>query len=224
MYTQDLTLADYFLTFHKIISRGVDIPSDRIDLFNQEDYPDEQTREGYLNYVEALAVLLDSHHKTEDDIAFPYFQDTLPDTHFIWLHQDHDLITGFLEEGAPILDHLKNSEQVKQNFGMLKQVLLKIEDRWSQHIELEEEEFVEIIDALSTNEERSQLFTQFGDYNQELLNPHQLTIPFMLYNLEPQDRIIIINTHPNDWFIHIDNSEWETKWQSMKPFLLSEFQ
>lgn len=224
MSAQGVMLKDYFLAFHRIISQGVDTAIDRIDLFIQEDFPDVQTQEGYLNYVNALAVLLDSHHKIEDEIAFPYFQDTLPDTHFNWLYQDHDLITGFLEEGAPILDHLKNSEWVKQNLGMLKEVLLKIEDRWSQHIELEEEEFVEIIDALSTNKERSQLFTQFGNYNHELLNPHQLTIPFMLYNLEQQDRIVIINTHPKDWFMHIDNSEWGAKWQSMKPFLLSEIQ
>lgn len=224
MSAQDVKLKDYFLVFHKMISRGVDVAIDRIDLFIQEDFPDEQTREGYLNYVDALAVLLDSHHKTEDEIAFPYFQDILPDTHFNWLHQDHDLITGFLEEGVPILDQLKNSGQAKQNLGMLKEVLLKIEDRWSQHIELEEEEFVDIIDDLSTNKERSQLFTQFGAYNQELLNPHPLTISFMLYNLEPQDRVVIINTHPKDWFIHIDNFEWEAKWQSMKPFLLSEIQ
>jgi hypothetical protein len=101
MADHELTLADYFLAVHKVISRGVDISNAHIDGFIKDGFSTEQIGEGYLNYVHALTVLFDSHHKTEDDIAFPFFQEKLPNTHFEWLFEDHDLITGFIEELQP---------------------------------------------------------------------------------------------------------------------------
>lgn len=220
MSAQDVMLKDYFLAIHRLISRGVEISLDRIEPFIQEGFPDQSTQEGYLNYIRTLTVMFDSHHKTEDDIAFPYFRNILADTHFDWLFEDHNLITGFIEELWPIVASLEKGKEVKHHLVLLKEILLKIEDRWSQHLGLEEDEFVNLIDAKSTDEERSELFEQFSQYNQERLNPHQLTLPFMLYNLAKQDRDVILDTHPDDWFVHINTPEWKYRWQSMSSFFL----
>lgn len=216
----ELTLADYFLTIHKVISRGVDISNAHIDGFIKDGFPNEKIRDGYLNYVHALTVLFDSHHKTEDDIAFPFFREALPKTHFEWLLEDHDLITGFIEELQPILESLNKREQVQINLVNCKEVLLKMSDRWYGHIELEEEEFINLIDDLTSDEERARLFTQFGSYNFKLLEPHHLSFPFMLYNLEPQDQQHILSAYPQGWFAEIDTLEWRERWGSMIPFLL----
>jgi 5,10-methenyltetrahydromethanopterin hydrogenase len=87
---------------------------------------------------------------------------------------------------------------------------------------LEEEEFIELIDTLATSEERTQLIEKFAHHNHELLMPHEKTLPFMLNNLKPQDRRVIENTHPEDWFIHLTTPDWEADWQSMKPFFLNQ--
>jgi hemerythrin-like domain-containing protein len=220
MSDHELTLADYFLAVHKMISRGVDISISHVDGFIKDGFPNEMICDGYLNYIQALTVLFDSHHKTEDDIAFPYFREALPKTHFEWLLEDHGLITGFIEELHPILDALHKREQVDISLVLCKDVLLKISDRWYGHIGLEEEEFIDLIDSLSTNEERFHLFTQFGDYNVKLLEPHYLSIPFMLYNLEPQDQQQIFTAYPKAWFADLETPQWRSKWESMIPFLL----
>lgn len=222
MADNEMTLANYFLVVHKVISRGVDISNAHIDGFIKDGFPNENINEGYLNYVHGLTVLFDSHHKTEDDIAFPFFQEKLPNTHFEWLLEDHDLITGFIEELQPVLDALKKREQVEINFVLCKEVLLKISDRWYGHIGLEEDEFINLIDDLISYEERARLITQFGNYNFELLQPHHLSFPFMLYNLEPQDQQHILNAYPKEWFADLNTPDWRSEWESMIPLLLVE--
>jgi hypothetical protein len=217
-----LNLAHYFLAVHKLISRGVDISIAHVEEFIEDGFSDKQLLVGYLNYVHALIVLFDSHHKTEDDIAFPFFREALPNTHFAWLFEDHNLITGFIEELQPILESLNKREQVQIDLVRCKQVLLKISDRWYGHIGLEEEEFINLIDDLISNEERAHLFTQFGNYNFKLLEPHHLSIPFMLYNLEPQDQQHILSAYPQEWFADLDTPGCREKWESMIPFLLVE--
>jgi hypothetical protein len=222
MSDHDLTLADYFLAVHQVISRGVDNSNTHINGFITGGFPNEVIFDGYLNYIQALTVMFDSHHKTEDDIAFPFFRAALPKTHFEWLLEDHDLITGFIEELQPILDALNKREQVDINLALCKDVLLQISDRWYGHIGLEEEEFINLIDDLVTIEERVHLFTLFGNLNDKRLEPHQLTIPFMLYNLEPQEQQHLVNAYPKQWFAEVDTLEWRTVWESMIPFLLVE--
>jgi hypothetical protein len=126
----DLSFGDYFLSVHKSISHGVEISIKHSIPFMQEGFPDKLAREGYLNYVKALSILFDSHHKTEDEIAFPFFREALPDTHFDWLFEDHNLITGFLEELTPIINSLEMGEDVFGNLVLLNDELLKISDRW----------------------------------------------------------------------------------------------
>ncbi|MBW6465241.1 MAG: hemerythrin domain-containing protein [Brevefilum sp.] len=220
MFDHKLTLADYFLTVHQVISRGVDISNAHIDGFIKDGFPNETIFDGYLNYLHALIVLFDSHHKTEDDIAFPFFREALPNTHFEWLLEDHDLITGFIEELHPILDALNKREQVNVNLVLCKDILFKMSDRWYGHIGLEEEEFINLIDDLISNEERVRLFSQFKNYNYKLLKPHNLTFPFMLYNLEPQDQRHIVNAYSEARFADLDAPAWRAEWESMIPFLL----
>ena len=222
MVEHDVLLVDYFLAIHQIITRGVNVSLDRVDDFIQNGFSEDALKKGYLNYIRALTLMLDAHHKTEDDVAFPYFLEALQNTHFEWLKQDHDWITGFLEELEPVLVSLESDAPADNDLSVLKDILVKIEDRWSQHIELEEEEFINLIDDLSTPEEMSQLLAKFADYSNGLLIPHEIALPFMLYNLEPLARLIIEKTHPVDWFSPVNSPEWVEKWQSMKPFFLGE--
>lgn len=220
MSDHELTLAEYFLVIHKVISRGVDISVEQVGNFIQGGFPSEHTRAGYLNYLTALCVMFDSHHKTEDKIAFHYFRDALPDTHFDWLFEDHNLINGFLEEMTPIIESLKRREQVDNNLVLLKDVLVNISDRWYGHIGLEEEEFIELIDALSAPEEKTKLIEDFAVFNERLLKPFDLTIPFMLFNLETHDRPVIQKAYPITWITAFDTPEKKEKLESILPFLL----
>ncbi len=189
-----------------------------IEGFIQNGFSDDTLKMGYLDYIFALSLMFESHHKTEDVIGFAYFREALSDTYFEWLFEDHDLITGFLNELAPIHHSLRRNESVYRDLISLKVVLMKIEDRWSQHIGLEEEEFVNLIDGISTQEEKSQLIAKFLDFNRGYLIPNPNALPFMFYNLQPEDRSLVTKMHPKDWFIHLHSPEWAENWQAMKPF------
>lgn len=218
MDVEALILKDYFLLIHKVISRGIKGSLDGVRIFIESGFPDKETRQGYWNFVKMTSLMLDTHHRTEDEIAFPYFQENLPETHFEWLFEDHQLITEFLEELAPIMDSLENDEVAQTNLEKLNAVLLKIEDRWSQHMELEEEEFIDLIDSLAPFEVRVKLIDQFFEYNEKLTEPYYLSIPFMLNNLEEKDRERWSKGFSSEVLQQIETDAWKEKWASMAPF------
>ena len=86
---------------------------------------------------------------------------------------------------------------------------------------MEEEEFIDLIDALSTQEEKSRLITQFSEFNEMLLEPHCLTLPFMFFNLDEENRTTIQKAYPTQWFTQLHSDECRDKWESMRPFLFS---
>lgn len=220
MANPETILRDYFLTIHKVISRSINTSVENIRIFIDSGFPDEQTRQGFFNFIRLTGLMLDTHHLTEDDIGFPYFEKELPDTHFEWLHEDHDLITGFLKELTPILDRVEKTDPNRENLKDIEAVLLKIEDRWNQHIGLEEEEFINIIDSLAPYEKRVKLIAQFFDYNDGLLQPYHLSLPFMLYNLDKEDRVRWSEGYSEELLEKVETDAWKKKWGSMKPFFV----
>lgn len=220
MANRDEILRDYFLTIHKIILRSIKTSFENVQNFIDSGIPNEQTCQGLFTYITLTSLMLDTHHCTEDDIAFPYFENSLPDTHFEWLHEDHDLITGFLDELAPILETLKKTGTTLEKLQDLKDVLLKIEDRWDQHYGLEEEEFINLIDSLDSYENRVKLIEQFFEYNKNLIKPYYLSLPFMLYNLEKEDRERWSKGYSPELLNQVETVAWKDKWIAMMPFLL----
>lgn len=68
---------------HRIATRGLDVSIENGRSFTRDGYPDSDTREGYVNYVQALVSVLHGHHLAEDDLVFPYLgtgYQTLPMT------------------------------------------------------------------------------------------------------------------------------------------------
>jgi len=222
MENQYEILKNYFSLIHKIISRGINISlKGGQDIIGGTVFDDNIIR-GYLSYVRMTGLMLDTHHRTEDDIAFPYFKESLPDTHFLWLREDHDLITGFLEALSLIMDVLESGSLTLENFEILNQVLLKIEDRWTQHIELEEEEFIDLIDSLAPPDARKYLVVQFFQYNEPLLEPYYLSFPFMLFNLKASDRQHWSENLSTQILQKIETAPWKEKWSPMAPYLFGE--
>lgn len=217
---RDPILKNYFSLIHKIISRGITVSLNGARDFIEGILSDDETWQGYMNYVRITSLMLDTHHRTEDEIAFPYFQERLPETHFKWLFEDHSLITGFLEELAPMMDSLENEEPTQAKLEQLNAVLLKIEDRWDQHMELEGEEFVDQIDSWAPYEARKSLIDRFFEYNDKIIEPHDLSIPYMLHNLDTADRENWSAGFSNELLQLVETDDWKARWESMLPFLI----
>ena len=72
-------IARDFLRIHSVITYALKVSIERSESYAQEGYPDATTRKGFTSYVRCLSALLYAHHITEDDLAFPYFWEKLPD-------------------------------------------------------------------------------------------------------------------------------------------------
>jgi len=75
-------LAQDLQRIHMIITRGLDVSIEQASQFAREGFRDRDLREGYRKYVTALLSFVSAHHLTEDEVAFPYFEDRLPEMPF----------------------------------------------------------------------------------------------------------------------------------------------
>ena len=207
---------------HSIITRALDVSIEHSQSFAQEGYPDESTREGFVSYVQTLVSVLHAHHLTEDDLAFPYFREKLPDVPF-------DLLTAQHQEMEPILDEIKAAieevaadAQAGESLNDLNRALTKIAGIWRPHIQREEDHLsAEKADALLDTEEHIRLGKMFAEHNQEHAGPDYLVVPFMLYNLPAEDRAIMSQAMPPIVIQQLVPVAWREKWAPMSPFLLS---
>lgn len=210
------------IRIHSIITRALDVSIEHSQSFAREDFPDESTREGFVSYVQSLVSVLHAHHLTEDDLAFPYFREKVPDVPF-------DLLTAQHREMEPILDDIKAAiEEVaadgraSESLNDLNRALIKMAEIWRPHIQREEDHLsVEKADALLDIEEHIRLGKMFAEHNQEHSGPDYLVVPFLLYNLSAEDRAIMSQAMPPMVTQQLVPIAWKEKWEPMSPFLLS---
>lgn len=189
--------------------------------FAQQGYPDAPTREGFISYVRSLASVLHAHHLTEDDLAFPYFRDKMPDTPFDSLTADHQEMTPLLEKIDGLIENVEADAQAAGPLNDLNGALAQVRDLWHPHIELEEDHLSpEKADELLGMEEQIELGKKFAQHSQEHAGPDHLVVPFLLHNLPPEERAILSQGMPPIVIQELVPVVWKEKWSPMKPFLL----
>ena len=99
--------------------------------------------------------------------------------------------------------------------------LSKVWSIWKKHIFWEELNFSK--DAIGTvmdPEEQGQLSEAMGKHSQENSEPLYQVVPFVLFNLEPEDRVSMAATFPPMVTNELVTKAWKEQWEPMKPFLL----
>jgi hypothetical protein len=177
-------------------------------------------REGFFNYIRALTSVLHAHHLTEDELAFPYFRQLLPQAHF-------DILIDWHKELAQILDEIKlTAEKVEKNdhpeieIKNLENALIRLRESWLPHIQMETDAFIRKADSLISVDERLRLVRSFAEHGQKHSVPPFLTVPFLIYNLSEPDRKIFTQDMPPEVLEHLVPIVWKVQWESMKPFFL----
>jgi hemerythrin-like domain-containing protein len=209
------------LRFHRMITRGLDVSIAEGQTFAREGYPDASTHEGYISYVRSLASVLNAHHLTEDELAFPRFRERLPDPPYEQLMAEH-------AEMVPVLDEIEAAaERAAAEAGPgpalddLQHALTKVRDLWRPHIQKEEVHFTtEKAAELFSVDEHVAMAGQFAKFGQEHMGTDYLVVPFMLYNLAPEDRAVMSRAMPPVITQELVPIVWKDKWAPMKPFLL----
>jgi hemerythrin-like domain-containing protein len=206
------------LAFHKIITRGLEVAKENVQRFTQQGFPDDATREGFLTYVRTLGIVLNGHHLSEDEVAFPYYRDKLPDTPFDMLIAQHHQIEPELERIESALDKVQGGDEAAlADAGAALDAIRAI---WYPHIQIEEQHLVGTADELLPVEERFRLVGVLTQFGQAHTQPPFLSVPFLLYNLPAADRAVFTQGMPAEMTETLIPIVWKEKWAPMMPFFL----
>jgi hemerythrin-like domain-containing protein len=213
-------LAASFLNIHSIITRGLKVSIESVQGVLQQGFQNESYREGLFNYIRALSSVLNSHHLTEDELVFPYFRDKMPEVPFDILIRWHQEMVEILDEIKLGVEKCEKNEQVETSLRELENALTKMNESWQPHIQMETDDFINMTDALIPVEEQLRLVRLFAEHGLKNALPLYLTIPFMLYNLPVEQRMVFSQGMPAEILQNHVHLLWKAKRESMKPYLL----
>jgi hemerythrin-like domain-containing protein len=214
------SLAQDLLRIHRVISRALIVTVNRGDEFMQAGFPYLGLRKGFADYAKSLTLVLGAHHLGEDEIAFPFLREKIPAAPYERLARNHQEIEALLpsvrQAVAPV-------EEDGDEAGLTRLVegLRKISSIWRPHIQAEEGHFSEQALAAAVDpDDQGQVSAAMARHAQEHATPGYLAIPFVLYNLETEDRVAMAASMPAMIVEELVPKAWKELWAPMRPFLL----
>jgi hypothetical protein len=205
---------------HKVITRALDVDLNKGRDYLQTGLPQPQELAGYSAYTHCLATVLSAHHLSEDLISFPAFRTVLPNAPYARLASDHHKIEMLLASVQPAIKDLSGSTS-EDGLRSIINILTKINTLWDPHIYLEEQYFSsEVMNSVLKPEEQKAISQVASKHSQEHSEPPYWVIPFILFNLEADDRATMASMFPQPLVEEMVPVVWKDKWESMKPFLL----
>jgi len=214
-------IGEDYIRFHKVMTRGLAVSLQNINEFLQIGALEKLNREGFIKYVQSFSSVLHGHHQAEDEKIFPYFKDKLPLVPYERLTSEHEIFNDGLQEINTGIDHLTSENDELDSLKLLKSGFDKIDQIWHPHIQIENTQLYERIRSLNIDlEEMIRLQKEDKKFFQEHTGPAYLVMPFVLYNLSPEDRAILTQGSPEIVTKQLLSIDWKDKWTPMQPFLL----
>lgn len=209
------------ILFHKTLTRSLKIVIQNVNEFSEIGAIEEQKREGFLKYIQTFSTTMHIHHVLENEKIFPYFRDKLPDAPYDRLITQHEWFKKLLAQIDGEINSLKSNVDELGSLNSLKTGLKQIEKIWYPHIRIEEEDIYGKVGSLNLSlEENNRLRKDFSQFFEEHAEPEYQVIPFLLYNLSPEDRAILAQPLPEKVTKQLVPVDWKDEWASMQPFLL----
>lgn len=204
---------------HHVITRGLGTGIEQGSQFQQNGFPQGNLMQGFCDYCRSLAVVLSSHHQTEDALIFPAFQEKLPQAPYEHLATQHRQIETLLEKIYAAVDEL--SLTTPNGLETLLEGLQQISVIWAPHIRMEESIFShEAICEVMSAAEQADLAARVGKFSQEHSVPPDQIVPFVLFNCAGEDRAAFLANMPPTLMEELVLGAWRDRWDAMKPFLL----
>ena len=214
-------IGEDYIRFHKVMTRGLAVSLQNINEFLQIGAVEKLNREGFIKYVQSFSSVLHGHHQAEDEKIFPYFKDKLPEVPYERLISEHEIFNDGLQKINTGIDHLKSENDELNSLKLLKSGFDKIDQIWHPHIQIENTQLYERIRSLNIDlEEMIRLQKDDKKFFQEHTGPAYLVMPFVLFNLSPEDRAILTQGSPDTVAKQLLSIDWKDKWTPMQPFLL----
>jgi len=217
----EFRVGDTLLLIHQSIRRGVHMSSLYSRIFSRCGLPDGKLRPGFADYVRSLVSVLQAHHRGEDELVFPRFQELLPEAPYDVLAGQHLQLAPLLDEIRLKIDRAVEDEVSRESLQRLDVLLAELAEIWQPHIALEEVHFSTAkIDSVMDAETQARFLTEMTDLNQKHSKPDYLVVPFTLFNLPQEDRAYVSNLMPPVITQQLIPVSWKEKWRPMSPFLL----
>jgi hemerythrin-like domain-containing protein len=206
---------------HNAVTRGLDVAIERSAAFIKDGYPDAKTQDSFITYARTLGLLINAHHLTEDNVVFPYLRLKLPKAPFKKLSADHKKMDGLLKDIQIACNMMAVQPQGGEPLKNLNIAVTGISEIWHPHIAIELFNIYEAKrteDVMSTDEQ-IKLMTDAAMYSMKEGDPGYM-VPFILYNLQGDDRAYMEHTLPAPFLKELIPVVWKNKWEPMKPFIL----
>jgi hypothetical protein len=214
------SLAQDLLRIHKVITRGLEVSlrSGRQYLEGGSQRAEELM--GYSNYVHCLGAVLKAHHISEDIVIFPAARKVLPNAPYRQFSTDHRKIEALLIVLTQAIPGLAG-DRAEESTKLVADTVNEISSIWYPHIQLEEANFTQAtIDCMFVQDEQRRIGGEVGKISQEYGTPQNWVVPFVLFNLELEERKSMAASLPPAIMDELIPKVWKDEWSPMKPFLL----
>jgi hemerythrin-like domain-containing protein len=207
---------------HRMLTRGLNVIVDNSLVFAESGFRDKLLLVGFFRYVKSFLVAQQTHHLMEDEAAFPFFRQHVPSLRLDGLNTQHRQMVPLREEIKTLIEKIAENPENRELPTQLATTATNLRVLWNMHISAEEAYFtsVAVTTAKLTKEEEGSIVRKAIEYNQKYCQPAAWTVPFILYNLEAEDRAQMAATMPQQLVRVLVPIVWKNEWGPMKPFLL----
>lgn len=214
-------IGDEYIRLHKVMTRGIKVSLMYINKFLNDGVMEKLNREGFINYVQSFSSVLHGHHMVEDKKIFPYFKDKLPEVPYPRLVSEHEIFKEGLQQINSATDQLTKETDELESLITLKTGFDRLNEIWGPHIQIENNQLYGRMRDLNMDpEDMLKLEKESKEFFQKNSGPGYMVIPFVLYNLSPEDRDVIGQGFPDEVTDKLLLGDWKEKWISMQPYFL----
>jgi len=213
--------AQDLVRIHRVITRGLSVGTENCDKFRRQGFVDNEVRQGFATYIKSLLIVLDAHHRGEDEVVFPALKPILPSMPYDRLAADHKQIEHLLDAmRSSIASGTEDCGGI--DLHKLLGELQQVSALWAPHIAIEEQQVTKsTLEGHMSLAEQVSLSVATAKHSQAHAVPPYLALPFVLYNLDAADRAAFAAPLPGILKWVLIPILWRSRWAPMKPFLLA---
>jgi len=105
---------------HSIITRALNVSIENIPSLRQKG---TGVRDGFLNYLQCLATVINGHHLAEDEIGFPYFRDKIPEMPYDDMILQHKEMVVELEKVTAAVNAARGMNDISSSIASMPEAL-----------------------------------------------------------------------------------------------------
>ncbi len=214
-------LGNGLIRIHRVITRGIEVARERSHARANAGHEESSAAAGFADYLHALTAVVHGHHTAEDEISYPTFRDMFPDAPWDVFAEEHRAVAPILADLDGQATGIRENSSIEA-WARAAARLDELAALWAPHYHREETHFtLAALAAAMPVEAQAAMVQQIGAHNQQHAKPDYLVVPFLLYNLDGDDRRAMAALFPPVVTEQLVPIVWQDQWAPMREFLLS---